>query len=378
MEGVTNLAPDPVVEDASKQPDVKQSYAPTGAMYDPFTHGCCATSRYSGYEVAGTQVVRKRLEIGQINTKPSTLAYVADIRKLLEDCCDGMFKKYEAYRVRDMSVTFHDPGNAISKGGHLYFCSCQDPDRDLGNDFLELIALRTHDAQLAEFNGQQGMNYIYDVPVADNIFFTMDDADTKRMSSPGQIMSMMNWRGKNYPEDVPDVDSRTLTPIMYTLTARVDFYCSTIRLPVSTITKIGSGLQLGDTSHGVYSANANEIFMELVLKAVPVSGDKPSDIFFADPVPATFILDFVEAASPNNDNSQVKLNTWISRMRWTSSAGTPKSRVLVDVSQLLQGYNASDLTFGSMVVGSGFSGTYLSTEVNEGISKTDGQKEIWI
>lgn len=65
-------------------------------------------------------------------------------------------------------------------------------------------------------------------------------------------------------------------------------------------------------------------------------------------------------------------------MHWPGYDEHPNARMMINVSQLLQGYNASDFATVTATVGAGFSGTYLSTQQNEGISKSDGQKEIWI
>lgn len=374
-EGQVGLEPDKALAPTLKDTNTKVTEAPTGALFDSVGHHCCGTSRYDEYARAASDVIRLQADIVRCkNADVPTYAAVYDIRYLLDENTNRIFEKYEAYSVEALSITLHDPGNAIMRGGHVFVCTCLDPDRDMSNDFEALENLRTHDCQLAEFNGQQGMNYIYDVPLNKAKFYTTPCADSRRLASPGQIAVMVRWKGSQYPG--ADATKEGVTPYLMTVTARVDFYCSTLRSDINVRILPGGPdsfpLDIKESwTPGIEQPLSNKLIFFFRTNNYPADYRGDCDVYFVKPIP--YSLDIKLAVSETAEE-EVVFNGFISMAHYDHA----KDRMEVDISPLLNSYVGSDLSLTKLNVDNADFSFYVVYAPSEEINILKGNIELWI
>lgn len=376
-EGQVGLEPDKSLAPPAKDPNTKVTEAPVGALFDSVGHHGSGTARYDEYCRAASDVVRMQQDLQRMKSSDvPTYAVVNDLRTMLDEATSGIFRKYEAYSVSSLSITLHDPGNVLAKGGHVYVCSCLDPDRELDNDWGALENLRTHDCQLAEFNGQQGMNYIYDVPLNKARFFTTPCKDGNRLSSPGKLAVMVRWRAADNP-DASKKPDYTATPFLMTLTARVDFYCSTIRSDVIvSILTGGPGdnpLKLAaDPAAVIEQPLSNKLIFKFKCENYPAEFKGDCFVYFVKPVP--FRLDITLALSATEE-TEVVYNGFISMAEQKYNP----TFMEVDISPLLNGYVGSDLTLKTMhITAEDLGVNYVVYAPMNEINILRGNLELWI
>ncbi|APG77633.1 hypothetical protein [Beihai tiger crab virus 1] len=271
--------------------------------------------RYDKHTLAGSELIKVNLQDIKADTD-----FIHSVRDFLLLAGAKLMDRFEAYEVDNMTIAFNFPANWQYIHGFARTGWIMDPerttipnyDRDNGKGPFTHFPMRYTDARTFRL----GHHCTYTLPIPRTKFFT--GPVTNRFTSPGSFFFSAFYDKKAIP-GIEDWDSAQMVNV--TVTARVNYYCPTIRTsPIVEFNRI-PGYQL--TSQGqdhafVFDQAYNRAYANVIVRGTGYTGNP--ETFFFQP----FYINMLVAGQGDTDDPEktVAINFPVTRGKYIDNGGS--------------------------------------------------------